>query len=847
MDSGEADPKGRSPPEPAGERGMFLPRAVAFAATRPALPPPALAGRPSAPPDAMRLPLAKQTLRLTGPALLSIALGPRALRRAWSTELDRGLAFILAPAFLAAGAIVYYSLAREPGLVPLLVPTLLAAVLFAATRSRPAVHLALGAATLCLAGALLAKAETMRARTKMLGAEIATVVTGRVTGIERMASGRIRLTVDVISTARPVLRHAPDRVRVSARNVPDGVAAGSVVSGLVRLLPPAGPVRPGSYDFSFRSYFDGIGAGGFYLRGPEIIGEADPAAGFDASVQRLRHTMADRIRGRIGGAEGEIAAALVVGVRAGIPDDVSEALRRAGIYHIISISGLHMALVAGAIMGVLRFGFALFPNFSSRHPVKKYTAALAMGGLAAYLFISGGEVAAQRSFLMLAVMLIAVLFDRAALTLRNLAISAIVVILVSPHEVVGPSFQMSFAATAALVGAYSMWSDYRAGRPKRPRGSRSIPAWLAARFLAAVVGIAVTSLVAGGATAIYSAWHFQQLPSLGLLTNLATMPIVSVVMLLAVLGTALMPFGLDGIFFDGMGLGLSATVAIARWFSERAPLGMIGPVPAAAVIAVTAAILVATVTTTRLRIAAAPIAAVGLVILALRPPPPDLLVSEDARLLGLAIGEARMAVNRLRPSEFTAENWQRTLAAVTVLTPVRTAGDAGVAALQAPNAGSAGFACSETLCIGKHPSGAIVAHAANAGSAVDACGAASVIVIDDATAARPCENGTALVISARDLARRGSASVSFVEDLAPRRQGAAGIGARIEYAISQPYRPWHEHRRYSRAARGLPDYERTRKQNERAPQPPHAPSDTGRPARSPGLASGPDHSFNTAE
>src|SRR5690606_7860583 len=101
-----------------------------------------------------------------------------------------------------------------------------------------------------------------------------------------------------------------------------------------------------------------------------------------------RNSIADRISDRIGGPEGEIAAALVVGVRAGIPEDVNEALRRSGIYHVISISGLHMALVAGTIMGLLRAGFALFPDFSSRHPVKKYTAVLALVGLAGYLFIS---------------------------------------------------------------------------------------------------------------------------------------------------------------------------------------------------------------------------------------------------------------------------------------------------------------------------------------------------------------------------------------------------------------------------------------------------------------------------
>ncbi|TIT12583.1 MAG: ComEC/Rec2 family competence protein, partial [Mesorhizobium sp.] len=192
-----------------------------------------------------------------------------------------------------------------------------------------------------------------------------------------------------------------------------------------------------------------------------------------SAIEKARESIADHIRGLVGGPEGEIAAALIVGVRAGIPDEINEAMRRTGIYHIISISGLHMALVAGTIMLLLRGAFALFPDFASRRPVKKYAAAAALVSIAAYLVFSGIVVAAERSFIMLAVMLVAVLFDRAALTMRNLAISAIAVILVSPHEVVGPSFQMSFAATAALVGAYAGWSDYRADRTTAPPPKRS--------------------------------------------------------------------------------------------------------------------------------------------------------------------------------------------------------------------------------------------------------------------------------------------------------------------------------------------------------------------------------------
>ncbi|MEP9388089.1 ComEC/Rec2 family competence protein [Mesorhizobium sp. KR9-304] len=808
-----------------------------------------------------------------------------------SIELDRGVGFIVLPVLLAVGALIYFSLGHEPGFLPLAAGTVGLGVLAFASRVRPALHMALVAALLCVLGAFVAKAETWRAGTKMLGGEVTTRLSGRVVEAEHLANGRVRLTIDVTGTERPVLRYAPDRVRVSARRVPEGVTAGSAVTGLVRLMPPSGPVRPGSYDFSFESYFDGIGASGFFLRGPELTeasGTMPPLAAFQAAVERFRHDVARRISGRIGGPEGEIAAALVVGVRAGIPEDVKDALRRSGIYHVISISGLHMALVAGTIMGLLRAGFALFPDFSSRRSVKKYAAALAIVGLAGYLFISGAEVAAQRSFIMLAIMLTAVLFDRAALTLRNLAIAAIVVILLSPHEVVGPSFQMSFAATAALVGAYAAWSDWRADHPGQAQANRSLARRAVRYLLLAAAGLAVTSIVAGGATAIYAAWHFQQMPSLGLFTNLAAMPIVSaVVMPFAVLGALAMPFGLDGPFFDVMGLGLGATIAIARWFSERSPTDMVGLVPPASVAILTIALLIATICSTWLRIAAVPVALAGLLLL-FDQPRPDLFIAEDGRLVGLGLGHGRIAVNRSRPNEFTIDNWKRALRASEVVRPegkqervaaakpsetadgklaaeqqhpltvsvLRTSpplplpgGEeppiAGVATSQKlgsspPQSGrevarakpetvredfalcddpvncpesasllqrptTDGFVCADALCLARHPSGAIVAHALDAEAAMDVCATASVIVIDDAAAKGVCRWKDVLVVTKRDLALNSSAAITFSGEAigeAPR------VAATIEYAISRPFRPWHEQRRFSREARGLAPYRR---------------------------------------
>jgi competence protein ComEC len=881
--------KGESPGA-VSERSLFAPADAAFVMPVPVppkpLPPDAAHGRLSGVkhgaihPSRMPAP-AKAWAALRGrlPALPKPAATAKAASIALSLELDRGIGFLLAPVFMAAGALVYFWAGSEPGLLPIGACTLAAAALVPVVRSRPLLQMAIVALLLCLLGALFAKLETWRAGTKVLGGEVTTRLTGQVLEVERMANGRVRLVIDVMGTSSPVLRYAPDRVRISARSIPDTVSAGTAVTGLVRLMPPAGPVRPDSYDFSFESYFDGIGATGFFLKGPELAGTAEPAGwgtAFRSAVERIRHRIASHISGQIGGPEGEIAAALVVGVRGGIPEDVNDALRRAGIYHIISISGLHMALVAGTIMGLLRAGFALLPGFSSRHPVKKYAAAIALVGLAGYLFISGGEVAAQRSFIMLAVMLVAVLFDRSALTMRNLAIAAIIVLILSPHEVVGPSFQMSFAATAGLVGAYAAWSDRRQQRSGGPPGERTWLRRLVRALLSSAAGLALTSIVAGGATAIYAAWHFQQMPTLGLFTNLTAMPIVSfVVMPFAVLGALLMPAGLDGPFFHVMGQGLQATIAIARWFAERTPNDTTGLVSSVPVALLTVALIAATVTTTWLRIVAVPLALSGLLLVAEERAPPDFLVSEDGRLVAARLDDGRLATNRPKPNEFTIDNWKRAMLAEELIRPDgrqqrpagQQAGDTKAGAQAQPPAGSlpaapadeagsrqfqqaeegetqapprpaataaadiaahsatgpdraeattsdrsidirdagahvtdagpaAGFKCTGSLCTVRSPAGLLLVHALDAQSAVDYCATADIIVVADVATRDLCRWRNVLVMDGRDLALSGSAEITLPDGRSPI----------VRHAIARPYRPWHEHRRFSRAARGLPQY-----------------------------------------
>jgi len=733
-----------------------------------------------------------------GAALPAIARGlVPSIVGSLALEVDRGVPFLLIPVFLAIGVFAYVGLNFEPTLTSLGVATAISIAAALALRTRPAAYYATATIALILAGMLLASLATWRASTKMLGGEISTLVTGRVVGIDRQSSGRVRLTIDVTSTERPTLRYAPERIRASARKVPDGLTIGSQVSGIVRLQPPSGPVSPNGYDFSFESYFDGIGASGFFLRGPELLaGAAAAPTGLLGKTEALRLSVADRVRARIGGPEGEIAAALLVGVRAGIPEAVNEALRRSGLYHVISISGLHMALVAATFMTTLRAFFALFPAFASRHPVKKYAALLAIAAIAGYLFISGGEVAAQRSFIMLAVMLAAVLFDRAALTMRNLAISAILVIAWSPHEVVGPSFQMSFAATAALVGCYALWSERRAERAGGAPPSGSVSSRALRHTGALIVGLAVTSVVAGLATAAFGAYHFQRVSPLSLASNLAAMPIVSLVVVPSgVLAAAAMPFGLEGLFLDIMGKGIAAMMAIAQWFSESSPVDAVGLVSRHSVILLTIALVIASVATTGLRLVSLPFALAGLVTLG-NVRTPDALILEDASLVGVVTPDDALAINRERASGFVVENWRRTVTAKALHTAFK-ANDA--------NAVGTGdekrFACTTASCAIRAAGGHLVVWTQSAIEVQEACGAASLIVLTDPTVTPRCADPKILVVTARDLALRGSAAVYLSRD-----GETEGL---LEYAISDTGRPWHHHRQFSRAARGLAPYRRT--------------------------------------
>ena len=219
----------------------------------------------------------------------------------------------------------------------------------------------------------------------------------------------------------------------------------------MRLQPPLAPLRPGSYDFGRDMYFAGIGASGFVTGAIKTV--EPPVAGglslrYAAFMQGLRDAIDARIRNVLDGDQRAIATALLTGRRDAISAPVNDAMFISGLGHVLSISGYHMAVVAGVVFFAVRALLALIPALTVGFPIKKWSAAAALGAAAFYLLLSGAEVATQRSFFMTAVVLIAVMVDRRAVTFRTLAVAAMIVLALAPEALVHPSFQILGASSA---------------------------------------------------------------------------------------------------------------------------------------------------------------------------------------------------------------------------------------------------------------------------------------------------------------------------------------------------------------------------------------------------------------
>jgi len=470
---------------------------------------------------------------------------------------------------MATGAAAYFTMPSEPAMEAILLAPLLAVALIAVGRRLLApslvqfvLWLAFGVVLGLSAGAVRARLVAAPVISEMTGP---VMVEGWLSEVETGAKGpRLRIEVHAIAGMPP--EATPKTVRVTHRSRLE-VSSGRFVRCWSVLRPPPAPGMAGEYDFRRQAWFEQLGGVG-YVQGRCRGGALGAPGGIVSDVRMhiaaFRRQLASHVDEAAGERAGGFAAALVSGDRSFMPVEDQVALRNSGLAHLLAISGLHMAIVGGLVFYVMRRLLACIEPLALRVPVQKPAAIIALLASLSYLVISGAGVSTQRAFIMLAVVFGAVLFDRAALSLRSFAIAMILVILLQPESVMSPGFQMSFAASGALIATYEAWTARRAVSD-RVMGSVSY-SW---------ASLAVTSLVAGTATAPYALYHFDRLAGLGLIANLAAMPIITFVSAPAAAAALILtPLGYGDLGLRVFGYSLEAILWIAETCTAQAPDGI---------------------------------------------------------------------------------------------------------------------------------------------------------------------------------------------------------------------------------------------------------------------------------
>jgi competence protein ComEC len=633
-----------------------------------------------------------------------------AILRRWAVaELAPGrLAPWLAVAF-GVGIATYFGAEREPALwavVPLAVGAAVA-VFFA--RHRPiAFPLLLGvAAAVCGFAAATVRTALIAHPVLQLPAWNVEVSGWIELREQRERSDRIAVRVHQIEAAR--MLYKPDRIRVAVRRE-TAPPVGSFVRLKARLTPPLPPLRPGGYDYARDLYFQGLGASGFVLG--KI--EQQPAPGppglwlrYAAAINALRDAIDARIRAVVSGDRGSIASALITGKRDAISTPVNDAMYISGLGHVLSISGYHMVVVAGVVFFVIRALLALLMPLAARTPIKKWAALAALLAATFYLLLSGAEVATQRSYIMIAIVLAGVMLDRQSLTLRTVTIAALAVLIATPETLVHPSFQMSFAATLALIAAYQ-WQVRWYGDADTTLQAR-VALWGAREIFGLVVG----SAAAGFATTLFAAYHFHRLAPYGVLANLLAMPVVSAwIMPAGLIGVVAMPFGFDAMMWRVMAAGIDWMIAVALWVASLpGAVGRIAAFDTGPLLLGAAALLVLCLLRTPLRLVGLGLGAIA-VLWAAMTPQPDVLVAADGRSIAVRGADGRLSFTRTGNDAFTVREW--------------LAADADARTIKDKSLAN-GIRCDDDGCVGKLADGGTVALARTLAAFAEDCRRAAVI------------------------------------------------------------------------------------------------------------------------
>jgi competence protein ComEC len=572
-------------------------------------------------------------------------------------EAERDQLFLWVPVTLGAGITAWFVLLDPASWLTLLL-TLAAVALFALAigrGGRAGRVVAVGAA-LAVAGLALIWWRADSAVGQILARPVIATFEARVERIEPLPSRelvRLRLApIRVVAVPeRPGRRGAGRdlptlpryvRVNLAEADVPKGLSRGATIRLGARLMPPPQPAVPGAYDYARVAWFDGIGGTGRGF-GPVLVVTPGVSSG-----SGLRERLSRHIQHSAPGGGGAIAAALATGDQGGISEADAEAMRRSGLAHLLSVSGLHITAVVGAVMLLVLRLLALSPWLALRFRLPLIAAGA--GALAAigYTLLTGAEVPTIRSCVAALLVLVAMAMGREAITLRLVAAGAFIVLLLFPESLAGASFQLSFAAVASIVALH-----------EHPR----VKAWFAPReqpwsrkLGRTLMSLLLTGIVVELCLIPIALFHFHKAGIYGAVANIVAIPLTTFIV---------MPLEALALLFDLVGFGAPLWWLTARsldlllWIAHTTASipGSVAALPAmpggAFGLMAIGGLWIALWRTRWRRLGAVPLA-IG-AAWALSTPTPDLLVTGDGRHVALRTARGGLALLRERVGDYTSD------------------------------------------------------------------------------------------------------------------------------------------------------------------------------------------------
>lgn len=393
-------------------------------------------------------------------------------------------------------------------------------------------------------------------------------IQGRIVAQDINSTGKVRLLLDDVKDFDEKKLHGLYKITLLSRTSP--ARTGQCVEMIAKIMPPMPPVIRGGYQFDRKTFFEGIKATGYSVSRALPIECANTSRWTDKlnlKIHNIRQNMVNYINQVLPKDEASIAAAVIAGERSGMSKQLVENYRDSGLAHFLSISGLHMSMLAGMMFLLVRWISSLCPPLIARYDTKKAAAVLAIIMSMVYLVLSGAEIPTQRAFIMTLIVLIGILCCRQAISMFTISWAAIFVLMFRPEVLIGASFQMSFAAVIALIAFYERYAGslqkfFHGDEDKK----QSVLKKLGRGIWVYILGILISDFVASVATLPFSVYHFNQIALYTTLGNLLAGPVIGLVIMPCVLISLLCyPLGIAYMPLQAVGWGVGIVNKITAY------------------------------------------------------------------------------------------------------------------------------------------------------------------------------------------------------------------------------------------------------------------------------------------